>query len=72
LQGVTVGGAHVRGDRLGGLAVAAYTRTKVTRGVQIGIFNETDELHGIQIGLLNRVGNNPAGLQWLPGVNAHF
>ena len=86
LQGLFVGGgigadtidgaglslAYLSSDHLRGFGTGAYTRTRTTRGLTIGLFNSTDSLHGVQIGLLNHAGNNPRGLQWLPGINAHF
>ena len=55
-----------------GVGTGAYTRVKRQTGLCIGIFNSADHLEGVQIGILNRAGNNPRGLQWLPGINAHF
>ena len=54
------------------LGSEAYNNVKETTGLSIGIFNRARVLNGIQIGVLNNAGNNPRGLQWLPGINAHF
>jgi hypothetical protein len=54
------------------MGMGAYNNVRETTGLSIGIFNRAEVLNGIQIGLLNHAGNNPRGLQWLPGINAHF
>ncbi len=72
ISGVAISLGYLQTALMTGLATGAYTQTHKSTGLTIGIFNRTDVLNGVQIGLLNYVGNNPSGLKWLPGINAHF
>jgi hypothetical protein len=67
---LTIG--YLKAKSLTGLGVGGYNNVRETTGLSIGIFNRARVLKGVQIGLLNNAGNNPRGLQWLPGINAHF
>ena len=72
IEGAALALGYLKGESLTGLGVGGYNNVKETTGLSIGIFNRARVLKGIQIGLLNHAGNNPRGLQWLPGINAHF
>ncbi len=72
IAGIALSVGYLRSGALNGIGTGAYTRTQTTTGVTIGLFNSTENLRGLQIGLLNHAGNNPRGLQWLPGLNLHF
>ncbi|MBC8426172.1 hypothetical protein H8E07_18820 [bacterium] len=73
LQGALITGAYLKAHYAQELTTGAYNHVEDSMtGLQIGLFNRTKNLHGVQIGLLNYAGNNPSGLKWLPGVNAHF
>lgn len=73
LEGALFTGGYLRAIEAAGLTTGAYNHIKKRMtGLQIGLFNRTDELHGVQIGLINYAGNNPRGLQLMPGVNMHF
>ena len=72
LEGAMLSSGYLKGDTLRGLGTGAYTNFRKSQGLSIGIFNRAEVLKGIQIGLLNYAGNNPDGLKWLPGINAHF
>ncbi len=61
------------GGTMSGVSISAFNRIRgAQHGLAIGIVNYTPELHGVQIGLVNWAGNNAAGLQLLPIVNAHI
>ena len=72
LEGAALTIGYLKGKSLTGLGVGGYNNVRETTGLSIGIFNRARVLKGVQIGLLNHAGNNPRGLQWLPGINAHF
>ena len=72
MKGACLSLAYLKGTSLVGVGTGSYTNLKHSKGLTIGIFNRTQVLEGIQIGLLNYAGNNPAGVRWVPGINAHF
>jgi hypothetical protein len=72
IEGAALALGYLKAESLTGLGMGAYNNVRATTGLSIGLFNRAEVLNGIQIGLLNHAGNNPRGLQWLPGINAHF
>lgn len=72
IQGAALSVGYLKSGLLKGFGTGAYTQVREAHGLCIGVFNRTDVLRGVQIGVLNYAGNNPRGLQWLPGINAHF
>jgi hypothetical protein len=88
LVGVGIGGLHVEGRWIHGLAVSPIrTRTWELRGVSIagynrmqgdqfgltiGLYNYAKRLHGVQLGLINNARNNRGLLRVLPLVNVHL
>ena len=63
----------VRGDLgIGCLSSEVGIESVLGEGPEVVALLDHDFLQGIQIGLLNYAGNNPDGLRWLPGINAHF
>jgi hypothetical protein len=58
---------------INGIAIAGgFVKANRMNGISIALVNYAEELNGIQIGLVNIAKNNPAALQILPGINAHF
>ena len=63
----------VKARRLQGFSAGAVNfYDDIQVGFTLGIFNYAKELHGIHLGLINIARNNPAHLQVLPILNAHF
>mgnify|MGYP003694164365 CR=1 FL=1 len=72
IQGISVAGLFVGGQRMTGIQAASFVRTDdltglsigggnyvgVQRGVTIGLINRAEELHGVQIGIFNIAENN--------------
>lgn len=88
LRGVAIGGVHVEGRWIEGLAVspirtrtwdltgmsvAGYNRIKGEQhGITIGLYNYARSLHGVQLGIINNARNNRGLFRVLPLVNIHM